>query len=63
MINKLIQVVGVQSYNKDFPIIHHLLNALAYPVFEGGNISMRRRQLQGVITTEGWNPLSASGLA
>ncbi|MFF0598746.1 acyl-CoA dehydrogenase family protein [Streptomyces antibioticus] len=63
VINKLIQVVGVQSYNKDFPIIHHLLNALAYPVFEGGNISMRRRQLQGVITTEGWNPLSASGLA
>lgn len=63
VINKLIQVVGVQSYNKDFPIIHHLFNALAYPVFEGGNISVRRRQLQSVLTTEGWSPLAASGLA
>ncbi|MCF4167407.1 acyl-CoA/acyl-ACP dehydrogenase [Zavarzinia compransoris] len=63
VIHKLIQVVGVQSYNKAFPLIHHLLNAIAYPIFEGGNISVRRRQLQGILSAEGWDPLSASGLA
>ncbi|MEL0027061.1 MAG: acyl-CoA dehydrogenase family protein [Perlucidibaca sp.] len=63
VINKLIQVVGVQSYNKAFPLIHHLLNAIAYPIFEGGNISVRRRQLQGIFATKGWSPLAASGLA
>lgn len=62
VITKLIQVVGVQAYNNDFPIIHHLLNALAYPIFEGGNISIRRPQLQRILTTDGWDPLSASGL-
>jgi alkylation response protein AidB-like acyl-CoA dehydrogenase len=62
VINKLIQAVGITSYNADFPIIHHLLNALAYPIFDGGNIGMRRRQLQEIISQEGWNPLAASGL-
>ncbi|GAA2503076.1 acyl-CoA dehydrogenase family protein [Actinocorallia cavernae] len=62
VIHRLIQVVGVQAYNKAFPLIHHLLDAVAYPVFEGGNIGVRRRQLQGVLRDEGWDPLAASGL-
>ncbi|MGU3501758.1 acyl-CoA dehydrogenase family protein [Mycobacterium sp. C31M] len=63
VIQKLVQVVGVTSYDRDFPIIHHLLDALAYPVFEGGNIGVRRRQLQDILTSDGWDPLAASGLA
>jgi alkylation response protein AidB-like acyl-CoA dehydrogenase len=63
VINKLIQVVGVTAYNTDFPLIGHLLNALAYPVFEGGNIGVRRRQLKDILSTQGWDPLAASGLA
>ncbi|WTW93021.1 acyl-CoA/acyl-ACP dehydrogenase [Streptomycetaceae bacterium NBC_01309] len=63
VIHGLIQVVGIQAYNREFPLIHHLLNATAYPIFEGGNVGVRRRQLQNVLATEGWNPLTASGLA
>ncbi|GEM30306.1 acyl-CoA dehydrogenase [Nocardia neocaledoniensis NBRC 108232] len=63
VVHKLFQVVGVQAYNRGFPIVHHLLDALAYPVFEGGNIGVRRRQLQDIFTTAGWDPLAASGLS
>lgn len=63
VINQLVRVVGIQAYNKRNPIMHRLFDALAYPIFEGGNISVRRRQLQTVMTGRGWDPLSASGLA
>ncbi|MBN9790073.1 acyl-CoA dehydrogenase [Pseudonocardia sp. TMWB2A] len=63
VINQLVRVVGIQAYNRSNPIMHRLFDALAYPIFEGGNISMRRRQLQGVMTAEGWDPLQASGMA
>lgn len=62
VIQKLVQIVGVTSYDRNFPIIHHLLDALAYPIFEGGNIGVRRRQLQDILTGDGWDPLAASGL-
>ncbi|MFJ6539894.1 acyl-CoA dehydrogenase family protein [Streptomyces sp. NPDC091385] len=62
VVHRLIQVVGVQAYDNAFPLIHHLLNAVAYPVFEGGNIGVRRRQLQSILTNGAWNPLAASGL-
>jgi butyryl-CoA dehydrogenase len=41
----------------------HLSEALAYPVIEGGNTGFRRRQLQDLFRTPGYNPLSASGMA
>lgn len=62
VIHKLIQVVGITAYDKDFPLVHHLLNAIAYPVFEGGNIGVRRRQLQEILAGDDWDPLAASGL-
>lgn len=63
VIHDLIQVVGVQSYNRKNPIIHHFLDALAYPIFEGGNVGVRRRQLQQVLAHDDYNPLAASGLS
>lgn len=63
VINQLIRVVGIQAYRKDFPIMHRLYDALAYPILEGGNISVRLRQMQTVMTTAGWDPLAASGMA
>lgn len=39
------------------------MDALSYPVLEGSNVGVRRRQLQELIRTPGYDPLSASGLA
>ena len=63
VINKLIEVVGVTAYDERFLIVRHLLDALSYPVIEGSNVGVRRRQLQALFTTPGYDPLSASGMA
>jgi alkylation response protein AidB-like acyl-CoA dehydrogenase len=63
VINKLIQIVGVTAYDERFPIVRHLLDALSYPVIEGSNVGVRRRQLQALFTTPGYDPLAASGMA
>ena len=63
VINDLIQVVGVSAYDTDFPLLRHLNDALAYPVIEGSNIGVRRRQVQALFTTDGYDPLAASGMA
>jgi nitroalkane oxidase len=63
VINELIQVVGVTAYDERFPIVRHLMDALSYPVIEGSNVGVRRRQLQALFTTPGYDPLAASGMA
>jgi nitroalkane oxidase len=63
VINRLMNVVGVQAYDNNFPLMAYLSEALAYPVIEGSNIGIRRRQLQELFRTPGYNPLSASGMA
>ena len=40
----------------------YLSEALAYPVIEGSNTGIRRRQLR-TVRAPGYNPLSASGMA
>jgi len=63
VISDLIKVVGVSAYDNDFPLVRHLNEALAYPVIEGSNIGVRRRQMQGLLGSQGYNPLAASGMA
>jgi alkylation response protein AidB-like acyl-CoA dehydrogenase len=63
VISRLMNVVGVQAYDSNFPLMAHLSQALAYPVIEGSNTGIRRRQLQDLFRTPGYNPLSASGMA
>jgi nitroalkane oxidase len=63
VISRLINVVGVQAYDSNFPLMGYLSEALAYPVIEGSNIGIRRRQLQDLFRRPGYNPLSASGMA
>jgi hypothetical protein len=63
VINRLMNVVGVQAYDNNFPLMAYLSEALAYPIIEGSNIGIRRRQLQDLFRTPGYNPLSASGMA
>ena len=63
VINDLIQVVGVTAYDQRFPIFGHLMDALSYPIIEGSNVGVRRRQLQALFRTPDYNPLHASGMA
>ncbi|WP_028938777.1 acyl-CoA dehydrogenase family protein [Pseudonocardia spinosispora] len=63
VITSLMRVVGVSAYDKDFPLLRHLNEALAYPVIEGGNIGVRRRQLHDLFRSTGFDPLAASGMA
>ena len=63
MINDLIRVVGVSAYDTDFPLMRYLDEALAYPVIEGSNIGVRRRQVQSLFAAAGYDPLAASGMA
>ena len=63
VINDLIRVVGVSAYDTDFPLMRYLDEALAYPVIEGSNIGVRRRQVQSLFAAAGYDPLAASGMA
>src|SRR6266568_1494738 len=63
VISRLMNVVGVQAYDNNFPLMAYLSEALAYPIIEGSNTGIRRRQLQDLFRTPGYNPLSASGMA
>lgn len=63
VINRLMGVVGVRAYDGNFPLAARLADALAYPIIEGSNIGIRRRQLQELFRTPGYDPLSASGMA
>jgi len=56
-------VVGIDSYNQDLPLAGLLQDALAFPLFDGGNMGVRRRQLHTLLKSADYDPLAASGLA
>ncbi|GAY10498.1 acyl-CoA dehydrogenase family protein [Pseudonocardia sp. N23] len=62
VINDLVKIVGVTAYDKQFPLVRHLNEALAYPVIEGSNAGVRRRQLQTMLAAPGYDPLAAAGM-
>jgi nitroalkane oxidase len=56
----LMRVVGVESYDHALPLGRLLQDALALPVFGGGNIGVRRRQLHAILKRREYDPLTAS---
>ena len=54
------KVVGVSSYSADYPLQDLMADALVLPVFDGGNVGVRRRQVQEVFLREGYQPWAAS---
>jgi alkylation response protein AidB-like acyl-CoA dehydrogenase len=63
VLNSLIKIVGVEAYRTDFGIVTHLNDALAYPIIEGSNIGVRRRQMHDILRSDSWDPLAASGMS
>ena len=63
VITDLMRVVGTDSYDHEAPLGRLLQDALALPIFGGGNIGVRRRQLHTMLKQPDYEPLLASGAA
>lgn len=61
VITDLMRVVGIDSYDDEFPFGRLLQDALALPIFDGGNMGIRRRQLHTMFMRSDYDPLAASG--
>jgi nitroalkane oxidase len=49
------RVVGIESYTKDNPLERLLRDALVFPLYDGGNMGVRRRQLHGILCAPGYD--------
>lgn len=54
------KVVGIRSYSQEYPLQTYMADALVLPLFDGGNVGMRRRQVQALFLAEGYEPWVAS---
>src|SRR3984893_10633937 len=61
VLTDLMRVVGVESYDHALPLGRLLQDALALPLFGGGNIGVRRRQLHAILKRPDFDPLLTSG--
>lgn len=60
VITDLMRVVGVDSYDELDPLGGLLQDALALPIFAGGNLGVRRRALHALLSAPDYDPLTAS---
>jgi nitroalkane oxidase len=63
VITDLMRVVGIDSYDHEAPLGRLLQDALALPIFDGGNMGVRRRQLHTMLMRSDYDPLAACGAA
>lgn len=59
VITDLMRVVGVDSYDTGDPLNGLLQDALALPIFAGGNMGVRRRALHAMFQNPDYDPLTA----
>lgn len=63
VIAELMRVVGIDSYDHAMPFGSLLQDALVLPLFDGGNMGVRRRQLHALLRAPGYDPLATFGAA
>jgi nitroalkane oxidase len=56
VITDLMRVVGIDSYSHENPLAEILQDALVYPLFDGGNLGVRRRQLHTMLADPAYDP-------
>lgn len=61
VITDLMRVVGIDSYSHELPFGELLQDAMALPLFDGGNMGVRRRQLHQILQAEDYDPLATLG--
>jgi alkylation response protein AidB-like acyl-CoA dehydrogenase len=59
VLTELMRVVGIESYDHALPLGRLLQDALALPLFGGGNIGVRRRRLHAILQRPEYDPLAA----
>lgn len=60
VITDAMRVVGVESYKESNKLMSLLQDAMAYPLFDGGNVGVRRIQLQRIMSDKNYNPMDAA---
>ena len=63
VIAELMKVVGIDSYDHELPLARLMQDALVLPIFDGGNMGVRRRQLHDLMKGAAYDPLAACGAA
>ncbi|MEM1140884.1 MAG: acyl-CoA dehydrogenase family protein [Pseudomonadota bacterium] len=62
VITDLIRIVGIDAYDREEqPLAGLLADALAFPLFDGGNMGVRRRQMHALLSGEAYDPLATIG--
>lgn len=56
----LMRVVGVESYTPRTPLERLLRDALVFPLYDGGNLGVRRRQLHDLLRRPGYDQMTAA---
>ena len=59
VLTDLMRVVGIESYDHALPLGRLLQDALALPLFGGGNVGVRRRRLHAILQRPEYDPLAA----
>ena len=59
VLTDLMRVVGIESYDHALALGRLLQDALALPLFGGGNIGVRRRRLHAILQRPEYDPLAA----
>ncbi|KAL1847500.1 hypothetical protein Plec18170_008613 [Paecilomyces lecythidis] len=54
------KAVGMTSYKKDQPFTQLLNDAACLPLFDGGNVGIRRRQMEKIFQQDGYKPWAAT---
>lgn len=54
------RVVGIESYTLRTPLERLLRDALVYPLYDGGNMGIRRRQLHDILRQPGYHSMLAA---
>jgi alkylation response protein AidB-like acyl-CoA dehydrogenase len=55
------RLVGIASYTKTFsPLERIMRDTMAFPLYDGGNMGMRRRQLHDLLREPDYDPLAAA---
>jgi alkylation response protein AidB-like acyl-CoA dehydrogenase len=54
------RLVGVDSYTSDTPLAGLMQDALCFPLYDGGNMGIRRRRLHALMRAKDYDPLAAA---
>lgn len=54
------RLVGVDSYTDQTPLSGLMQDALCFPLYDGGNMGIRRRRLHELMRSDGYDPLAGA---